>query len=526
MIEELANNVSEKLEKLSGQTAFMEFGGFGDFSTSLPLNVAKKTGKTPKRIAESWAKKLKVPGLETRVEGGFLNFFLTKETIIHNLEHILEFKPVKKIAIVEYSSPNIAKPFSVGHLRSTVIGESIRRTLDLLGWKTHGLNFIGDWGTQFGKLLTAYDMWPVDLSKEPIKELLKIYVKFHEEAEKNPELEDTAREWFRKLESGDAAAVEIWKKFRKFSLQEFQKMYELLGTSELQDYSESRFVKGGQEIADELLKNGIAKKDRGAVVVPVDGGPPLILRKTDGTTIYSSRDLASGIERYEKLSPDLMLYVVGNEQKLHFIQLISVLKKMKVEAQIEHISFGLVRLPGGKMSTRKGQVVFLEDVLSEAVNRVKKIMAERDLDNEETAKRVGIGAVKFADLKTNRLRDTVFKWDMLAFEGETGPYVQYSAVRAKRIGEKFGTGKPGLDDATMRLARKLLRFRIAVTESARLFRPDIIANFLLDLTKTFNELYARERFGGVSEREWLAERTHVVLKKGLELLGIETPDIM
>ena len=526
VIENIAESIGAGLEKIAGHRVFVEFSDFGDISTSLPLRIAKKEGRNPEEVAGEIAEKLKFPGVDTKTSGGFINFTLSEKLLIENLKVITKFKPANKVAVVEYSSPNIAKPFSVGHLRSTVIGESLRRILNTLGWRTEGLNFIGDWGTQFGKLLAAYHKWPTDLKKEPIKELLRIYVRFHEEAAKNPELEEDAREWFRRLENGDEEATRIWKKFRELSMGEFDRMYSLLGTSELGDASESLFVKRGHEIADELLEKGIATRDRGAVVVPVEGKPPLILRKSDGTTIYASRDLVSAIERYEKFRPDLMLYVVGNDQKLHFHQLISVMKKVGIKADAKHVSFGMMSLPEGKMSTRRGRVVFLEDVLNEGIERVRKIMKGRGIDDDESARRVGIGAVKFADLKTNRVRDVVFDWNMLSFEGETGPYVQYAAVRAKRIGEKFGRGKPGIDGATEVLARKLLRFRIAVLEASRQLRPDLIANYLLDLSKNFNELYARERFGGVPEREWLAGKVHEVLENGLWLLGIEVPEIM
>jgi len=524
-IEELAESVCKRLEVLSGRKNFLDFGEFADFSSPLALKLSKEEKRNPIELAEEWAEKIDVPGVSTRVTGGFLNFFLTEEAILHNLKKITHFKSPGKTAVIDYSSPNIAKPFSVGHLRSTIIGESLRRVLELLGWKTYGINFVGDWGTQFGKLLAAYERWPVDLKEEPIKKLLELYVRFHREAEKDKELEEEGKEWFRRLEEGDKVAVERWKKFRELSMKEFQRIYRILGTTELIDAGESFFVKDSKELVDELLERGIAKKDKGAVVVPLEDKPPMILRKSDGTTIYSSRDLASALWRIRKFRPDLMLYVVGNEQSLHFQQLFEVLKKLEVKTRFEHVSFGLVRLPEGKMSTRKGRVVFLEDVLEEAVRRIEKIMVERG-GSKEDAEKIGVGAVKFADLKTNRTREVKFSWDMLSMEGDTGPYVQYAAVRAKRIVEKFGRGKPGLDAEFEPLARKLVRFRIAVMETAKLRRPDILASYLLRLSKRFNEIYVKERIGGIPEREWITERTCLVLEKGLELLGIETPGRM
>jgi arginyl-tRNA synthetase len=525
LLEELAGSVKSRLEGLSGGEVFLDYGGHGDFSTAMPLKVAKESGRDPAKVAGEWAGKIEVKGVRAEAAAGFINFFLTDEALLHNLERILEFPPAGKTAVVDYSSPNIAKPFSVGHLRSTVIGESVRRTLGLLGWEVHGINFLGDWGTQFGKLMAACEEWPVELGKEPIKKLLDLYVRFHKEAGKRPELEEKAREWFQRLEEGDKEAVALWKKFRKLSLKEFNRIYDILGTSELIDAGESRFVGRSKELVDELLEKGVAERDQGAVVVPTGAKVPLMLRKSDGTTIYSSRDLAAALWRYEEFRPDAMLYVVGNEQKFHFRQLFAVLRRLDVKAELEHVSFGMVSLPEGKMSTRRGRVVFLEDVLDEAVGRVEKIMAGRG-GSKEDARRVGVGAVKFADLKNNRTRDVKFTWDLLSFEGDTGPYVQYTAVRAMRIGEKFGTGGPGLDGAFTELARILVRFRHAVLESARTKRPDVLANYLLAVCKVFNELYVREQMGGEPAREWLAERTHAVLEKGLWLLGIEVPEKM
>jgi len=351
-------------------------------------------------------------------------------------------------------------------------------------------------------------------------------VKFHEEAKKNPELEDGAREKFKRLEEGDRKVKKTWELFRKLSFKEFNRLYHLLGVSKLEDASESKFFSDGQKLADRFLKEGIAEGSEGAVIIPVPNKPPLILRKSDGTTLYSTRDLAAGIWRYKKYHPDLMVYVVGNEQKLHFEQLIYSLKKARVKAEINHVGFGMMRLPEGKMSTRHGRVVFLEDVIDEATSKVRKIMKEREVDNESDIKKIGIGAIKFADLKINRNRDVLFNWKMLSFEGETGPYLQYTAVRAKRIGEKFGHGKAGITSKTRKLARKLVHFRMAVLDAKKYFRPDIIANYLIELSQVFNEFYNSEEIKGNQEHEWLAGRVFEVLKTGLYLLGIEIPERM
>ncbi len=543
-IENLVKEVKLQLKKISGETAFfMEFKEFGDFSTSLPLKLAKKRGVNPKELAEKWASQIKVKGIEIRTEGAFINFFLTKEALIYNLNHLIEFEPIKKIVVIDYSSPNIGKPFSIGHLRSTIIGDSLNKIFSFLGWKVYGINFLGDWGMQFGKLLAAYSEWDSDIEKEPIKELLRLYVKFHEEVEKekmNPlqnhiqldktkkqtVLEEKANEWFIRLEKGDKKAVELWEKFRKLSLKEFNKTYKKLNILELIDAGESKFVDDAKKLVDDLLEKGIAKKDQGAIVIPIEGNPPLILQKSDGTTIYSARDLASGLWRFKKFNPDLMLYVVGSEQKFHFHQLFEALSKSEVTAKMEHNDFGLIRLPEGKMSTRKGRVIFLKDLLNESIEKVKNIMSERGDSDLEIAEKIGIGAVKFADLKNNRTRNIVFNWNMLSFDGETGPYIQYSAIRAKRIIEKFGEGKAGLDDDIISLARKLIKFRFSVLNSAKLRRPDLIANFLIKTSQAFNELYVAKRLGGIPEKEWISKITFTTLQTGLNLLGIDVPEKM
>ncbi|MBR9680676.1 MAG: arginine--tRNA ligase [Candidatus Altiarchaeota archaeon] len=525
-IENLVDKTMKNLSQFSDKTEFAEFKNFGDFSTSLPLKIAKAKGERPDKLAISLAEQIKVKGLNAKPTGGFINFFLDDDALLFNLTNLTKFEKQNKTAVVEYSAPNIAKPFSVGHLRSTVIGESIRRIFDFLGWKTIGLNFIGDWGTQFGKLLVAYEMWPTDISKDPIKELLSLYVKFHEEAEKNPKLNDEAKIMFKKLEEGDKKIRKTWEIFRNLSLKEFEKMYAVLKTSKLEDYSESKFFNKGQKIADELLKEGIAEMSEGAVIIPVPNKPPLILRKSDGTTIYSTRDLVAGIERFKAYKPEVMVYVVGNEQKLHFEQLLYVLKKLKVSAKMEHVGFGMMRLPEGKMSTRRGRVVFLEDVLAEAMNKVKVIMKERGVDNKSDVEKIGIGAVKFADLKTNRNRDVLFDWKMLKFDGETGPYVQYAAVRAKRIGEKFGKGKIKILPENTKLARKIVALRLAVINAKKNLRPDILANYLMELSQLFNEFYTKEKISGNESHEWITSKVYEALENGLFLLGIEVPNQM
>ncbi|MBR9681227.1 MAG: arginine--tRNA ligase [Candidatus Altiarchaeota archaeon] len=530
LIEELVEKTREALAKeldLPKNTIFFDFGKFADFSTMITIKYAKKLGKPPKDMAESVATKLKVAGLDIRAENGFLNCYLTEAALQENLGKFSNFNQRGKV-IVEYSSPNIAKPFSVGHLRSTIIGESLKRIFEELGWKVTGMNFIGDWGTQFGKLITAYKLWGEGL--EPtVKNLLSLYVKFHKEVENNPELEAMGREWFKKLEGGDKEALKIWETFRKNSFSEFEKIYKRLGISKLEDGSESLFVKGALELVDELRKKGIAIEDDGALVIPTSKDIPLLLRKSDGTTIYAARDMMSAIWRTKQFKPDLLLYVVGNDQKLHFELLFEGLKKYGLTGEMEHIGFGMIRLPEGKMSTRRGRVIFLEDVLNEAVSRVAKTMKDRDAYSESDAEKIGIGAVKFTDLRTTRTRDVVFTWDMLKTEGETGPYVQYAAVRAKRVLEKFGkVSAPGKkwQTAELKLARKIVAIRLAILEAGRQRRPDLVARWLLDSAKAFNDFYEKNRIEGYPTRQWLTEQFYTAMERGMYLLGLEIPNQM
>lgn len=529
-IEALAEKVRKEVAKrlkTPENEVFLDFGKFGDFSTTAVIRVAKRTGKVPNELAEELAKKIKINGVEVRVERGFLNFYLTEESLNYNLKNLFKFDQSGTV-VIDYSSPNIAKPFSVGHLRSTIIGESLKRIFERLGWKAVGVNFIGDWGTQFGKLMAAYNLW--GNNQEPsIKFLFELYVKFHKEVEKDASLEDLGREWFKKLEDGDSTAVGLWKKFKENSLVEFEKIYKVLGTSHLEDGSESLFVNDAIKLVDELKKKGIVVEDDGALIIKTSAKVPLLLRKTNGTTIYAARDLAAAIWRIEKFKPTLLLYVVGNEQKLHFNQIFEGLKKMGVATPTEHTGFGMISLPEGKMSTRKGRIILLEDVLKDAIAKVSERMKERDAYNRKDSEIIGIGAVKFADLKTTRTRDVVFNWDMLKTEGETGPYVQYATVRAHRILERFGkVNEPetGWSENELNLARKTVLIRNAILDAAKYRRPDIVAKWLIESAQKFNEFYEKNRIEGHPTRIWLTHQFYNAMEEGLRLLGMRVPEKM
>ncbi|MBR9679497.1 MAG: arginine--tRNA ligase [Candidatus Altiarchaeota archaeon] len=534
-IEQLMASAKTELAKQTGLSETkIHFGTdkFGDFASSLPIRLAKSHGKDPETVAKELARKIKLNGLEAKTENGFLNFYLTQEAIKHNLAELFKFPQSGKTVVFDYSSPNLAKPFTVGHLRSTVIADSLRHLFELFGWKTIHINFFGDWGLQFGKLMAAYKLWGGELEPEPIKKLLKLYVKFHKQEENDKSVAEAGRVWFKKLEDGDGEALALLERFKKLSLAEFNRIYEMLGASTDYVYGgESLFVKHSIDLVDALVQKRIAKKDQGAIVVPVEGLPPMILRKQDGTTIYGARDLASAVWRINEFKPDLMLYVVGSEQSFHFKQWFSVFKKMGHKTPVEHVKFGLIRLPEGKLSTRKGKVIFLEDIIEEAITRVNIIMKDKEIaEPDETARIIAVGAIKFADLKTNRTRDVLFSWDMLKTNGETGPYVQYAAVRAKRILEKSDK-KPKwgeLDSAETELARNLVKFRLAVLDAVAERRPDLLANYLLKLTQGFNEFYETCPVigSGRAQRLYLVELTQKVLETGLGLLGISVPTEM
>ncbi len=520
----------EAVKKLTGYSGPIEWKFFihADFETPSAARIAKITGRVPEEVAGIIKEALVASGFRAETERFFVNAFLNPEDILNWID---SFSFPQLLAgrrvVIDYSSPNIAKPFSVGHLRSTVIGDSLRRLFLAFGAEVTGVNFVGDWGTQFGKLLVAYDLWSTKKAEElTIGDMFHLYVRFHKEAEKNPGLEEKARLYFKKLEEGDERLLRLWKIFKERSMKEFDRLYKYLGILPLIYFGESLFREKALEVIEELLQKGIAEISEGAVVVKFDDLPPLVLRKKDGTTLYASRDIAAAIERVKRFAAELCLYVVGNEQKLHFQQIFRVLKLLGVPAEFEHISFGLVTLPEGKMSTRKGRVVFLEDVIKEAESRVSKIAEEREMGlTKEDLRRIVSGALKFADLKNYRVKDVKFTWDILNFEGDTGPYLQYTAVRAKRVLEKFGPGeKPEkIQETWSKLAKLLAVTDFFAYKALKDRRPDIIAAHLLALAKEYSRLYERVRFAENPDLLWLNSKFYIIMEKSLWLLGIEIP---
>ncbi|RIW32723.1 arginine--tRNA ligase [Bacillus salacetis] len=531
-----------------------KFSHQGDLSFPC-FQLAKKKKQSPAAIANELAGSLDSPYLlKAEAAGPYVNiFFKGNETGKEIMADILskgdEFGTHSfgdgKVITIDMSSPNIAKPFSMGHLRSTVIGNSIALLAEKCGFETVKINYIGDWGTQFGKLITAYKKWGDEekVKANPIPELFSLYKKFHEEAESSPALNDEGRRAFKLLEDGDPEMVELWTWFKKESLSAFEEIYELLGVS-FDSYHGESFYNDKMEAAVELIKEkGLLETSDGAEVVWLDdkGLPPSLIKKSDGATLYATRDIAAALYRKKTYDFSQALYVVGQEQTIHFRQVIGVLEKLGMSwaGQMIHIPFGLFLQHGKKMSTRKGRVVLLEEVLKEAIAIAHTNIKQKNpnLENaEETARWVGTGAVIFHDLKNDRMNDIEFSLhDMLTFEGETGPYVQYTHARAHSILRKAASSQQtefsGLKDPeSWELIKILNKYPEAVQDAYLNYSPSIIAKYLLAVSKAFNKYYGKTRI--LEENEELPSRLLLVktvtntLSDGLGLLGIQAPKQM
>lgn len=524
----------------------------GDYA--LPcFTLTKELKKNPAEIAKDLAEKIKPGKLITKAVaiGSYVNFFVNKSILAENtLKKILKEedsygrkKKNKKKIVLDFSSPNIAKPFGVGHLRSTVIGSSLYKIYESQGYKCIGINHLGDWGTQFGKLIVAYKKWgnPKDLGKDPIKHLLKIYIKFHEEAEKKPELETEARLWFNRLENKDKEATKLWKQFKELSLKEFNRLYKRLNIK-FDSYAGEAFYNDKLNLTIKLLEQKkLLEEDQGAKVVKFEDMIPAILQKSDESSIYMTRDLAAFIYRAKTYKPEKILYVVGSEQSLHFKQLFRIAQMLGYKTEAIHVLFGLFLTPEGKMSTRKGSSVNLDDVINEVVKLAEKTINEKnpELKNKKKiAEDVGIGSIIFWDLSHDRIKDVLFdKQKVLDFEGETGPYVQYTHARACSILRK--SKRQGKTDYTQlktpqeeKLTTLLSEYPRILEESAEHYKPSILARYLIDLSQTFNEFYhacncLKEKNPGLrSARIQLVGATAQVLKNGLWLLGLKAPKEM
>ncbi len=527
------------------------------------FSLAKILKKNPALIAQDLAKLFEGNDHFDKVEvkGPYLNFFVNREALAESIFDEMrksgeDFGRVTigegKTVLVEYSSPNIAKPFHIGHIRSTVIGDSIKRIYDFLGYDVHALNHLGDYGTQFGMMIEAYKLWGDHevIEQNPIPELVKLYVRINQEAEDNPELLDESRAWFQKLESGDEEAVKLWKWFREVSLKEFERVYDMLGISFDSYRGESFYSDRMPAIVQELEDKHILVEDAGAKIVNLDDYklPPAIIVKKDGSTIYITRDLAAAQFRKEEYNFYRNLYVVGSQQNLHFQQLFAILDKMGRDWAYDcvHIPFGMVSLEDGTLSTRRGKVLYLEDVLNRAIEQVDEILVEREksqgrtMENrEELAKEIGIGAVKFQELFNQRIKDYVFDWDKtLSFDGETGPYVQYTHARINSLLNRGGFDPEAEIDASLlteeeeaSILRHLYGFTETIIDAHEKYEPYFITRYIVELAQRFNKYYNSYQIIGedaelTKARLYLAYSVKTVLKSGLSLLGIGAPDQM
>ncbi|AIY83750.1 arginine--tRNA ligase [Clostridium baratii str. Sullivan] len=530
----------------------------GDFAFPC-FQLARVMRKAPNMIAEELASKLNKEGFE-RIEnlGPYVNFFVDKEAFTKNaIETVLtEGEDYGKSNIgegktvcVEYSSPNIAKPFHVGHLFSTSIGNSLYKLFKEEGYDVVGINHLGDWGTQFGKLISAYNRWVDEeaLEKDAISELLRIYVKFHDEAEKDPSLVDEGRMHFKRLEEGAEEETALWKRFRELSLKEFNRVYDLLGIKFDSLAGEAFYNDKMQVVIDELKEKNLLTESNGAQVVMLDeyNMPPCIVLKGDGATIYATRDLAAANYRKNTYDFDKCVYVVGTPQALHFKQVFKTLELAGKDwaKDCVHVGFGLVKFADGGMSTRKGKVVLLDDLLSEAVSKTLEIINEKnpELENkEEVAKKIGIGAVIFTYLKNSREKDIIFDWkEILSFEGETGPYVQYSYARGNSILERVGeVDLTNVDYSKLNskeefeLIKSLESFKKNIHLAIEKFEPSVMSRYVIEVAKLFNKFYNAHSVLNLEDEELkkarlaLVKASLQVIKNGLGLLGIEVVEKM
>ena len=526
------------------------------------FRLAKELRKAPPVIASEIQEKIEVTDEIEKVEvaGGYLNFFINKATlageVLGEMSTTEQYGKSKvgegKNIVIDYSAPNIAKPFHIGHLRSTVIGGALYNIYKYLGYNVTGVNHLGDYGTQFGKLIEGYKMWgkEYDIEKDSINELTKIYIRINEACKNDEQILENCRNNFKKLEEGDPYCVEIWKKFRKLSLQEFQKVYDLLGSKFDSWNGESFYSDKMPEVIDILQKTGKLVESQGAKIIDLEDkgiNTPCIIEKSNGSTTYATRDLAAILYRARTYDFDKALYVTSYEQVLHFKQVFEVAKLLGLDEKytngLEHVSFGMVLLPEGKMSTREGNIIKLEELLNEAISRAKEIIEQKnpDLENkEEVAKKVGIGAVIFNDMSASRIKDEVFDWNtILNFQGETGPYIQYTYVRTKSVLEKAGY-LPKMenvktenlsDDYSMAILKLIYNFEDVLVQVTDKNEPSILARYLIDLAKAYSSFYNENKIivenkDVQNARVYLTYATSEVLKQGANLLGIEMPEKM
>ncbi len=527
------------------------------------FRLAKTLRKAPQAIATEIKENIKLNETEIikiEVIGGYLNFFANKELlakeVLQEMSNDKEYGKStignEKNIVIDYSAPNIAKPFHIGHLRSTVIGAALYKIYKYLGYNVTGINHLGDYGTQFGKLIEGYKMWgnEYNIEENPIDELTKIYIRINQACKEDEQVLENCRNNFKKLEDGDSYCVTVWQKFRELSLKEFQKVYDILGSKFDSWNGEAFYSDKMAEVVEILEKSGKLIKSEGARIIDLeDSGinTPCIIEKSNGSSTYATRDLAAILYRARTYDFDKALYVTSYEQVLHFKQVFEVAKLLGLEEKytngLEHVAFGMVLLPTGKMSTREGTSVKLSELLEEAISRAKTIIEQKnpDLENkDEVAKKVGVGAVIFNDLAQSRIKDEIFDWDtILNFQGETGPYIQYTYVRTKSVIEKAG-GVPTIeeidtnllqDEFSIRLIKLIYELEDVLIQVTEKNEPSILSRYLIDIAKAYSNFYNENKI--ISEdnalqnaRVYLTYSVGKILRIGAGLLGIEMPDRM
>ena len=559
----VATCLKEHIEELTLEeiTALIEVPpnkDMGDFAFPC-FKLAKVFRKAPNMIAAELSEKIEAKGVISNVTplGGYINFFVNKSQLAETVIKDVLTKKEKyghsdlgkdKTIVIDFSSPNIAKPFHIGHIRTTVIGNALYKIYDSQGYNTVRINHLGDYGTQFGKLIVAFKLWGNKEAVEanPIPELLKLYIQFHDEAERHPEMEDEARAWFTKLENGDKEAKELWQWFRDESLKEFARVYDLLDI-EFDSYNGESFYSDKMDRVIDIIKDkGLLQESQGTNIVDLEeyNMPPALITKNDGSTLYMTRDLAAALYRKENYDFEKCIYVVGSQQSLHFQQLFKVLELVGFEwaKDMVHVPFGMVALEEGTMSTRKGRVVFLEDVLKQAIEKTKETMLTKNpnaLNVDEIAKQVGVGAVVFQELSNSRIKDYTFSWSRtLSFEGETGPYVQYTHARCcavlRKAEEEVTTdiNYELLNDVdSAEVLKVIASFNKTILNAMRKNEPHIITRFVLDLAQAFNKFY-HDNSILVEDAELRKARlalfcaTRQALENCLKLLGMQAPERM
>ncbi len=536
----------------------------GDYA--LPcFRFSKEIGKAPNDIAEAWSKELNFQGTDIESvtnTGAYLNFKIYKQAMAETVLEEIEAKKDRfgesnigknQTVLVEYSSPNIAKPFHIGHLRTTLIGRALYNIYKKLGYNTIGINHLGDYGTQFGKMIEGYKRWQneYNIEEDPIQVLTDIYVRINALCKEDESVLDECRENFKKLEQGDKYCVDLWEKFRDLSLKEFDKIYSLLDIHFDSIKGEAFYADKTDEVIDILNKTGKLVESEGARIIDLEDKnmPPCMVCKSNGSTIYATRDLAAILYRARTYNFDKCLYVVAYEQNLHFKQIFEVAKLLgiseKCQKGLEHISYGMVHLKTGKMSTREGNVIKVEELLKESISRVRKIIEEKnpeltEEEKDDIATKVGIGAVIYNDLSGSRIKDEVFDWDtVLNFNGETGPYIQYTYVRTKSVLKK-AENIPNFKDIdieclTEKDAYEVIKLLYSYTDiiesAAEKNEPSIISRFLIDLAKAYSSFYNENKIIVDDKkvrdaRVYLTYVTSIVLNNGANLLGIKMPEKM